>query len=302
VKVVSGGGSGHEPAFFGLLGPGSLDGVAVGNVFAAPAAADAVRTIELLGTGEGVLLVYGNYQGDRLNFGLAASQLRRRGLAVETVLVTDDVASAPPDRADERRGVAGSVFVFRLAAAAADAGYPLPEVARIATEAVEATRSVGVAMGGPRLPTSDAPSFTVEPGTIEVGMGVHGEAGLTTVASESVASLARRLVALLVSDGLSQSLDGLDGGAIGGNTPCHLLVNLAGATPLMEGYILAAEAVLALESSGARVGRVLVGPYLTTLDMAGASISVLTPTAEMLTLLRRSGTCIAGVHLPSADA
>lgn len=300
VKIVSGGGSGHEPAFFGLLGPGALDGVAVGNVFAAPAAPDVVRTVELLGAGVGVVFVYGNYQGDRLNFGLAGSQLGRRGIPTASVLITDDVASGPPERREERRGVAGSVFAFRTAAAAAGAGYTLDEVARVTREAVAATRSIGVAMRGARLPTSEDPSFNVAPGTVEIGMGVHGEAGLATVPAEPVEILARRLIGLILSDGTSQDPEA-DGIEWGGRAPCHLLVNLAGATPLMEGYILASEAARALEASGVNLREVLVGPYLTTLDMAGASLSVFAPTPEMTELLRQPANCIGGVRLPRAD-
>lgn len=181
VSVITGGGSGHYPAFAGLVGPGLCHGAVVGDVFTSPSATQAFRAIEALDGGAGVLLAFGNYSGDVMHFGLAAEQARAAGIDTRVVLVIDDVASRPVSEADGRRGIAGGFFVFRAAAAAARRGDDLDGVERLARHANERTRSFGIALAGCTYPGRSEPLFTVDPGTIALGLGIHGEPGIETV-------------------------------------------------------------------------------------------------------------------------
>ena len=177
-RIVTGGGSGHEPAFFGYLGQGLADGVAVGNVFASPSAEPVLELAERLAPADGVLFVYGDYDGDIMNFGMAADLLADRGIASDTVLVTDDVASRPA-RGDRRApGVAGDVVVLKAAGARADEGAGLAEVADAARHANARTRTVGVGLGPCIVPTAGVATFDLPEGEMDIGMGVHGESGV----------------------------------------------------------------------------------------------------------------------------
>lgn len=178
VAVVIGGGSGHYPAFAGYVGPGLADAAVAGDVFASPSTASGARVCRQAQKGGGILLGFGNYAGDVLNFGVAAERLRAEGIDVRIVPVTDDVASAPVENAAQRRGIAGDVIVFKIAGAAAEAGLPLDEVERIARYANARTVSFGVAFGGCTLPGAVGPLFTVPKGQMALGLGIHGEPGI----------------------------------------------------------------------------------------------------------------------------
>ena len=177
VGIVTGGGSGHEPAFFGYVGPGYADGAALGNVFASPSATPIVEVGERVDRGNGVLFLYGNYDGDAMNFAMASALLVDRGVRVLQHRVADDLASAPPDRADERRGVAGGLLVLKIAGARADQGASLDDVHAAAAHANARTRTIGIGLGPCTVPAAGRPTFDLPEGSMDVGMGIHGEAG-----------------------------------------------------------------------------------------------------------------------------
>ena len=197
VAVVIGGGSGHYPAFGGLVGPGLAAGAALGNLFASPSAQQVAGVARAADHGGGVLLSYGNYAGDVLNFDAAARTLEHEGIPVRTVRVTDDVVSAPADRQHERRGIAGDLCVFKVAGAAAEQGRDLDAVTAVAERANERTRSFGVAFSGCSLPGADEPLFTVPEGRMAIGMGIHGERGIDETDVPSADGLADLLVSRL---------------------------------------------------------------------------------------------------------
>ncbi len=263
VGLVVGGGSGHEPAFPGYVGLGLADAAACGNIFASPSAEVVVAAIRAADHGRGVLLAYGNYAGDVLNFGLAAQLAEAEGIDVREIRVTDDVASAPRAEADRRRGIAGDVIVFKLAGAAAERGDPLDEVVRLAGRANEATHSAGIALSACEVPGSGGPTFELPPGEIEIGMGLHGEPGIRRGPLQPADAIAELLVEMIVDDIADR-----------GSGEIALLVNGLGATAHLDQYILYRGARRALEARGLRVVRSLVGEYITSLEMSGASLTV----------------------------
>ena len=190
VSVLIGGGSGHYPAFAGLVGPGFATGAAMGDVFASPSSEQIYRCAKSLDAGAGVVFSYGNYSGDVMNFDMAAERLEDEDVAVATVLVTDDVASSPPERASDRRGIAGDFCVFKVLGAAARTGAGLEDVAELGRRANARTRSIGVAFAGCTLPGGNAPMFSVADDKMELGLGIHGEPGVRTI------SLCRRRILL----------------------------------------------------------------------------------------------------------
>lgn len=274
VGVVVGGGSGHEPAFAMYVGRGLADAAAVGNVFASPGPAQVADAARAANGGAGVLLLYGNYAGDVMNFGMAAERLAPEGIEARTVLVTDDAASAPPDRAGERRGIAGGFFVFKCAGAAADLGLPLQEVERLARHANASVRSMGVALSPCSLPQTRRFNFEIPPGEMEVGMGIHGEPGVARIALETADQVTDRLM-----EPLLEELELEQGDAVA------LLINGLGSTSLMELLILHRRAKALLDDRGVVVRRSWTGEYVTALEMAGASITLLKLDAELESLL-----------------
>jgi phosphoenolpyruvate---glycerone phosphotransferase subunit DhaK len=263
VGLVIGGGSGHEPAFAGYVGLGMADAACCGNVFASPPPDVVLAGIRAADRGRGVVLCYGNYAGDVMNFGLAAELAATEGIAVREVRVTDDVASAPPAERDRRRGIAGDIPVFKCAGAAAERGDPLDEVVRVAERVNAATRSMGVALSGCEVPGAGRATFAVPPGEMEIGMGVHGEPGIRRGPLEPADAVARTLVEAILAD-LGEPA-GLE---------VALLVNGLGATATIEQYVLYRAARRALEDHGVAVARSYVGEFITSLEMAGASITV----------------------------
>jgi phosphoenolpyruvate---glycerone phosphotransferase subunit DhaK len=268
VGVIIGGGSGHEPAFFGALGRGLADGAAVGNVFASPSATPAVEVARELDSDDGVLFVYGNYEGDIMNFDLAAELLADAGIASQTVLVTDDVVSAPDAPAD-RRGVAGDVVIFKAAGARAEEGADLAAVTAAARHANDRTRTIGVGLGPCTVPAAGRPTFELPEGEMDIGMGVHGEAGI------------RR--------GRIASAD-----TVADAEPLIVLVNTLGATPLMEGYIVLRRVAERLAQEAVQLHRALVGEYVTSLEMAGLSITLVHLDDELRRLMDAPAEPLAG--------
>ena len=263
VGIVVGGGSGHEPAFFGYLGPGLADAVAVGNVFASPAAPPAVEAARAVAGEDGVLFLYGNYEGDIMNFDMATELLAEEGITADTVLVTDDVVSGPRAIPEERRGVAGDVVVFKVAGARADEGAERSEVVAAACHANARTRSAGVGLGPCTVPTAGRPTFELTEGEMDIGMGVHGEAGIRRGELRSADEVADELLQLLLDDLPPREGESVD-----------VLVNTLGATPLMEGLIVLRRVARRLETAGVPLHRARVGEYVTSLEMAGLSLTV----------------------------
>jgi len=280
VGIVTGGGSGHLPVFLGYVGDGLLDSCAVGNVFAGPRMDDCMTAARAADGGAGVLQLYGNYGGDRMNFDMAAEMLEMEGLQVASVRVADDVASAPPDQREKRRGVAGLVFVYKAAGAKAAAGASLEEVTALARKANEAVRSIGVALTPCVVPESGKASFEIADTEVEFGMGIHGEPGIWRGPLKSADAL--------VDEMLEHVLPELQ---LARGDRIALLVNSLGATPLEELYILYRRARQVLDERGIVIADPLVGRYATSMEMAGASLSVMKLDDELAQLLAAPADC-----------
>jgi dihydroxyacetone kinase len=274
VGLVVGGGSGHEPAFAGYVGVGLADSAAIGNVFTSPSPDICLEAIRAASTGAGVLLLYGNYAGDVMNFGIAAERAAADGIEVRTVLVTDDVASAPKREAHRRRGIAGDVIVFKCAGAMAERGVTIGDVERVARAANRATGSMGVALAACEVPGTGRLSFELADDEIEIGLGIHGEPGIRRGPLLSADETANVLVQTILDD-----LDQPSGNEVA------LLVNGLGATAQLDLYVLYRAARRALEAAGNVVRRSMIGEYVTSLEMAGASVTVTRLDAELTDLL-----------------
>lgn len=264
VGVVTGGGSGHKPAFVGYIGRNMVDAVAVGELFSSPPAQmfyDAIREAD---AGAGVAILYGNYAGDNMNVAMAIEQAEDDGIVVGKVVANDDVPSAPSSDRSRRRGVAGEILMWKVGGAKAAMGGSLEEVLTVAQKAIDNTRSMGVGLSPCILPEVGHPNFTIEPGTMEVGIGHHGEPGIEVVPLESAEQIARRMCDVILTDLPFKSGDEV-----------VVLVSGLGSTPLMEQYILYGEVEKILESKGIKVHKSLVGNYFTSLEMAGATLSVM---------------------------
>ena len=280
VGIVTGGGSGHLPVFLGYVGEGLLDACAVGNVFAGPRAADCQAAARSADGGSGVLQLYGNYGGDRMNFDMAQEFLELEGIRVESVRVSDDIASAPVAERDKRRGVAGMVFVFKIAGARAAEGASLAEVAAAARKAAHACRSIGVALTPCFVPESGKASFSIDAEQIEFGMGIHGEPGIWRGAMKTADALADEMLERLLSET-----------DVGRGSRIAVLVNSLGATPHEELYILYRRVAKVLAERGATPVTPLVGRYATSMEMAGASLTLMPLDAELERLLKAPANC-----------
>ncbi|GFG50427.1 D-erythrulose kinase [Mycolicibacterium agri] len=264
VAVVIGGGSGHYPAFCGTVGPGFADGAVVGNIFTSPSSEDASSVARACHGDSGVLLITGNYAGDVMNFSLAVDQLRREGIDAHYLVVTDDIASAPEGEEAQRRGIAGDFTVFKCACAAAEAGLDLRNVIRVAADANAATRTLGVAFGGCTLPGADSPLFTVPQGKMGVGLGIHGEPGISEEPLPGAEGLAEALV------------DGVLGDAPrGGTKRIAVILNGLGRTKYEELFVVWGAVARLLRVRGYEVVEPEVGELVTSLDMAGCSLTVM---------------------------
>ncbi|RDD97786.1 dihydroxyacetone kinase family protein [Paracoccus pantotrophus] len=271
VAVISGGGSGHEPAHAGYVGQGMLSAAVAGDVFTSPSTDAVLAAIRHVSGPAGALLIVKNYTGDRLNFGLAAEFARSEGIPVETVIVADDVALHETVPADRRRGIAGTVLVHKIAGAAAEEGRSLSEVADIARRAASSVGSMGIALGSCTLPAVGHPGFELGEDEIEVGLGIHGEPGVRRETISSVDRLAEQMLDVIVAD---RKLDGAQ--------PVALLVNGLGSTPPMELLIAQRAALADLRGRGVKVVRVWSGTLLSALNMPGFSYSVLPVDERML--------------------
>jgi dihydroxyacetone kinase phosphoprotein-dependent L subunit len=274
VGIVVGGGSGHEPAFAGYLGQGLADAAPLGNIFASPSPSQIVDAGFAADGGAGVLFLYGNYTGDVMNFGMAAESLAEHGITARSLVVTDDIASAPLDKKDERRGIAGDFFVFKVAGAAADLGLSMEEVEEAARRSNEATRTMGVALSACILPQTGKPNFELPVGEMEIGMGIHGEPGVERGPAGSANDVADRLMAPIIEE--------LE---LGQGDRVAVLVNGLGSTTLLELYLLHRRTAEVLKERGVEIHHSWVGEYCTSLDMEGASITVMKLDDDLTTWL-----------------
>ncbi|MDQ0146914.1 dihydroxyacetone kinase subunit DhaL [Pseudarthrobacter niigatensis] len=272
VALVIGGGSGHYPAFAGLVGAGLAAGSACGNMFASPSAGQVYRVAKASQAGGGVLLSYGNYAGDVLHFGQAQDKLNAEGIETRTVLVTDDIASAPLEEITKRRGIAGDLTVFKVAGAAAEAGLDLDEVERLAIKANHHTRSLGVAFAGCTLPGAAEPLFTVPEGMMSVGLGIHGEPGISEQPLPSASELARLLV-----DGLLKDKPDAAG------TRVVPILNGLGTVKYDELFLLFGKIEALLTGAGLEIVEPECGELVTSLDMSGLSLTLFWLDAELET-------------------
>lgn len=274
VGIATGGGSGHLPVFLGYVGRNLADGVAVGNVFASPSAETMLVVTRAVDGGKGVLHLFGNYGGDVMNFSLAAELAEAEGIEVATVTGADDVASAPKGEEARRRGIAGIFFLYKVAGASAAEGASLEDVRSITEATASRLRSMGVALAPCTVPSAGKPTFELPAGEMEIGMGIHGEPGVRRDPLEPADRVTDHLVDALLADLPSDEGPRVD-----------VLVNGLGATPVEELYVMYRRVHERLRAEGINIRRVWIGEYATSLEMAGASISVLVVDDELARLL-----------------
>lgn len=270
VGIVTGGGSGHLPVFTGYVGAGLLDACAIGDVFASPSAEQMADAIRIADQGAGVLRLYGNYGGDIMNFDMAGDLVEFEDITCTTVVLADDVASAPPAEREKRRGVAGMVYAFKIAGAAADAGLDLAAVTAVAQKAADACRSVGAALSSCTVPQAGKPTFHIAEDEMEMGMGIHGEPGVWRDKLRPADAIAAEMMDRLLADMPLSPGDRVS-----------VMVNSLGATPPEELYILYRVVKARLEAAGASIVMPLVGRYATSMEMAGVSFTLIRLDAEL---------------------
>ena len=279
VGIVSGGGSGHEPAHAGYVGKGMLDAAVAGNVFSSPDPERIQEGIRQANGGKGVLLVIKNYSGDNMNFSMAAELAEMEDdIEVDSVVVKDDVAVEDSTFSTGRRGIAGTVFVHKVAGAKAEAGASLPEVKAAAEKAIKNLRSMGMSMSACTIPAVGKPGFTLGENEMEIGMGIHGEPGISKTDIKPSKEIAKILLDKILDDYKASGIE-MEGAEVA------LMVNGLGATPLMELYILNGDAQAYLEEKGVKVYRTFVGNYMTALEMAGCSLTLMKLDDELKELL-----------------
>ncbi|AUG41763.1 MULTISPECIES: dihydroxyacetone kinase subunit DhaK [Pseudomonas] len=274
VGIVTGGGSGHEPAFLGYVGPGLVDAVAVGEIFSSPTAKSFFDAFRAADQGAGVACLYGNYAGDNMNVKLAMKMAASKDMRIRTVVANDDVASAPREEIGKRRGVAGEIFMWKVGGAAAAKGYDLDGVIGVAQKAVDQCRSIGVGLTPCTIAAVGKPNFQIADGMMELGIGHHGEPGIQVVPVESAAAMAERMLAPILADRDFSRDDSV-----------VVLVSGLGATPVMELYIFYAEVERKLRARGLKIHRCYVGNYFTSLEMMGVTLTLLGLDAELKTLI-----------------
>lgn len=273
VGIVTGGGSGHKPAFIGYLGKNMCDCAAVGEIFSSPTAlafSDAFREAD---QGKGIACLYGNYSGDNMNVKLAIKMAKKAGIEVKTVVANDDVASAPKDQREKRRGVAGEILMWKAGGARAATGASLDEVISAAQKAIDNTRSIGIGLTPCTLPAVGHPNFKIDNGYMELGIGHHGEPGIEVCELETADKMAKRMVDQVLAD-YDISID-----------EAVVLVSGLGATPVMELYVLYNEIEKLLSADKIKVHRSYVGNYFTSLDMMGVTLTIMKLDDELKELI-----------------
>jgi dihydroxyacetone kinase-like protein len=274
VGIVTGGGSGHKPAFIGYIGRNMVDAVAVGEIFSSPPAQMFYDAFKAAHAGQGVACLYGNYAGDNMNVKMAIAMAKADGIEVRTVVANDDVPSAPSTERDKRRGVAGEVLMWKVGGAKAAMGAGLDEVIAAAQKAIDSTRSVGIGLSPCTIPEVGHPNFEIKPGMMEVGIGHHGEPGLEIAPIQTSREMARRMTGIVLPDLPFQKGDEV-----------VVLISGLGSTPIMELSILFHDVAAVLDSQGIAVYHCYVGNYFTSLEMAGVTLTIMKLDGELKTCI-----------------
>ncbi len=264
VGIVTGGGSGHKPAFVGYIGRNMVDAVAVGEIFSSPTAKAFFDAFKEADSGEGIACLYGNYAGDNMNVKMAMQLAEMEGIKVKTVVANDDVASAPKDESNKRRGVAGEILMWKVGGAKAAKGGSLDEVIAAAQKAIDNTKSVGIGITPCTIPSAGKPNFEIKPGTMEIGIGHHGEPGIRVADLATADDMAQIMLDIILPD---QPFDSGD--------EVVVLVSGLGATPVMESYIVYNKVEEILSEKGIKVHRSYVGNYFTSLEMMGITLTLM---------------------------
>ena len=264
VGIVTGGGSGHLPVFTGYVGKGFLDACAIGSVFASPSVDQMLSAIKNANNGNGVLCIIGNYGGDVMNFEMACEMAEAEGIKTKKIIVADDIASASANEKTKRRGIAGMIFVFKIAGSFSETGATLDEVYNIANEANNNIRTLGVALSPCILPEAGKPTFEIKDDEIEIGMGIHGEPGIKREKLKPADDLVNDLYKRIIEDSKLKAEDTIS-----------IMINSLGATPLEELYIVSKKFNENLLDSKIKNIKTYVGRYATSMEMAGMSISTI---------------------------
>jgi phosphoenolpyruvate---glycerone phosphotransferase subunit DhaK len=282
VGLVSGGGSGHEPSHAGYVGKGMLDGAVCGEVFTSPTPDQIFEAIKAVDSGKGVLLIIKNYTGDIMNFEMAAEMAEAEGINVAKVVVNDDVAVEDSTYTTGRRGIAGTVFVHKIAGALAEQGATLEEVEAVANKVVKNVRSMGMALTPCTVPAAGKPGFELGENEIEIGMGIHGEPGIEKTQIQPADEIAQILLEKILDDLKLEE-----------NDKVAVMINGLGATPLMELYIMNKKVSEILKEKNIHVHETFVGEFMTSLEMAGCSVSLLKLDDQLIELLDAQADTIA---------
>ena len=280
VGLVTGGGSGHLPVFTGYVGKGLLDACAIGSVFASPSVDQIASAIRNANNGNGVLCILGNYGGDVMNFEMACEIVKDEGIETKKVIVADDIASAKKEEKEKRRGIAGMIFVFKVAGGFAETGASLNDVLKVANEVNNNVRTLGVALSPCILPEAGKPTFELGEDEIEIGMGIHGEPGISREKLKSANALVDDICERMLNDfDLSQ------------NEEISLMINSLGATPLEELYIISRRVIENLSKKKIKIFKNYVGRYATSMEMAGMSVTILKLNNEIKKSLITESSC-----------
>ena len=274
VAVVTGGGSGHKPAFIGYIGKNMVDAVAVGEIFSSPSAKAFYDAFKTADSGAGVACLYGNYAGDNMNVKMAIEMAEDDGIKVKTVVANDDVPSAPVDEKNKRRGVAGEVLMWKVGGAKASLGGTLDEVIAVSQKAIDNTRSIGIGLTPCTIPAVGHPNFSIDSGKMEVGIGHHGEPGIEVMDITTADEMAQKMVDAVLPDL-----------PFAENDEVVVLISGLGATPVMELYILFDKVEELLQNKGIKVYRPYVGNYFTSLEMMGVTLTIMKLDHELKELI-----------------
>lgn len=288
VGIITGGGSGHEPAFLGYVGDGLCDAVAIGEIFSSPTAKNFLDAMRAANGGAGVACLYGNYAGDNMNVRMAIEMAAREGIVVRTVVANDDVPSAPKGDEAKRRGVAGEILMWKVGGAKADMGASLDEVIAVAQKAIDSSRSVGIGLSACVIPAVGHANFNISPGTMEVGIGHHGEPGIQVREVVSAAEMADLMLQTILPDLPFTSGDRV-----------AVLISGLGATPIMEQYILYGEVAQRLQASGITIAFNAVGNLFTSLEMFGVTLTLMKLDEELEACLKHPCRSV-GLSIPGA--
>jgi len=281
VGIVTGGGSGHKPAFIGYIGENMVDAVAIGEIFSSPTAKAFYDTFKAADSGKGVACLYGNYAGDNMNVRMAIKMAEKDGIIVKTVVANDDVASAPKEEKNKRRGVAGEVLMWKIGGAKAALGGNLDEVISVAQKAINNTKSVGIGLTPCTIPALGKPNFKIEEGKMELGIGHHGEPGIKVIDLKTADEMAEMMLDIILPDLPFVS-----------NNEVVVLISGLGATPVMELYILYAKIAEILANKNIKIYKPYVGDYFTSLDMMGLTVTLMKVDDELKKLIDLSANSI----------